>query len=257
VRISINILIIIGTVFWPYACDKSEEDDNRSPLTTVTDYDGNTYRTVMIGNQWWMARNLETTHYANGSEIPRVESKAVWEALDSEDSAYCYYNNNSSQEVFTYGALYTWAAALNGAESSDRIPSGIQGVCPDGWHVPSDGEWKELESFLGMDQTEVDTTGARGIDLGSKLAISANLWTDGLLESNPLFGTSGFMALPGGGRRYDGTFGHLGDNANFWSATERDTVKAWGRHIYSIYTTVHRYSNVKSDGFSVRCVKDE
>ena len=108
----------MGAVLLPFACDTSEEED-RSPLNTITDYDGNTYHTVKIGNQWWMASNLETTHYADGSEIPRVESKAVWEALDSEDSAYCYYNNNSSQEAFTYGALYTWAAALNGAESSD------------------------------------------------------------------------------------------------------------------------------------------
>lgn len=256
-RIWTIILFSIAAVLLPFACEKTEDDENRSTLTTVSDYDGNSYHTVKIGNQWWMASNLETTHYADGTEIPRVERKAVWEALGSEDSAYCYYNNNSSQEVFTYGALYTWAAALNGAESSVKIPSGIQGVCPDGWHVPSDGEWKELETFLGMDQTEVDTTGARGVNLGSQLAVSSSLWSDGLLESSSSFGTSGFMALPGGGRRYDGTFGHLGDNANFWSATERDTVKAWGRHLYSIYTTVHRYSNVKSDGFSVRCVKDE
>jgi len=257
VRISTTILILIGTALLPYACDKIEDEDNRAALNTVRDFDGNSYHTIRIGNQWWMARNLETTHYADGTEIPLVESTSLWDALGSEDSAYCFYNNNSSQEVFTYGALYTWAACLNGAESSDKVPSGIQGVCPDGWHVPSDGEWKELERSLGMDQTEVDTTGARGIDLGSQLAVNLDLWSDGLLKSSADFGTSGFMALPGGGRRYDGTFGHLGDNANFWSATEKDTVKAWGRHIYSIYTTVHRYTNVKSDGFSVRCVKDE
>ena len=204
-----------------------------------------------------MASNLETTHYADGTEIPRVESNSVWDALGSEDSAYCIYNNNSSQEVFTFGALYTWPAAMYGAGSNDNNPSFVQGVCPDGWHLPSDSEWKELEGYMGMDQTEVDTTGARGIDLGSQLAVSSDLWSDGLLENSADFGTSGFMALPGGGRRYDGTFGHLGDNANFWTATEGDSAKAWGRHIYSIYTTVHRYTNVKSDGFSVRCVKDD
>lgn len=256
-RLSTTILLLIGTSLLYYACDKNEDELDKAPVSTVTDYDGNTYQTVKIGNQTWMTKNLETTHYADGSEIPKVESTPVWEALSSRDSAYCYYNNNTNQEAFTFGALYTWAAALNGAESSDSNPSGIQGVCPDGWHIPSDGEWKELETFLGMDQTEADTTGARGFDIGSQLAISMDLWTDGLLESNPLFGASGFMALPGGGRRYDGSFGHMGDNANFWSATEGDSAKAWGRHLYSIYTTVHRYRNVKSDGFSVRCVKDE
>ena len=247
----------MSTALWPYSCDKTEADESRSPLSTVTDYDGNSYHTVEIGNQWWMASNLLSTHYADGSEIPMVESTSAWEALGSEDSAYCYYNNNTSREAFTYGALYTWAATLDGAESSNEKPSGIQGVCPDGWHVPSDAEWKELELYLGMPQAEVDATGARGMELGSQLAVSMDLWSDGLLRSSTSFGGSGFMALPGGGRRYDGSFGHLGDNANFWSATEKNGEKAWGRHIYSDYTTVHRYSNVKSDGFSVRCIKDE
>lgn len=241
----------------PYSCDNTEEEENKTPPTTVTDYEGNSYHTIKIGNQWWMANNLKTTHYADGTEIPLVESNSVWEAMGSEDSAYCYYNNNTSQEAFTYGALYTWAAALNGSESSDNVPSGIQGVCPDGWHIPSDGEWKELEMFLGMPQTEVDATGPRGRYIGSKLAVSPGLWSDGYLKTGDGFGNSGFMALPGGGRRYDGTFGHLGDNANFWTATEGDSAKAWGRHIYAQYSTVHRYTNVKSDGFSVRCVKDQ
>ena len=91
---------------------------------------------------------------------------------------------------------------------------------------------------------------------GSQLTTSGNLWLDGYLISDPAFGTSGFIAQPGGGRRYDGTFGHLGDNANFWTATEYSNIRAWGRHIYSSYSSLHRYKNAKSDGFSVRCVKD-
>ncbi len=249
-------IFLVCVVPLQYSCEKTEEGENETLPTTITDYDGNSYHTMKIGNQWWMASNLETTHYADGTEIPLVESISSWDALGSEEIAYCYYNNDGNGEAFTYGALYTWAAALNGAGSSGNIPSGIQGVCPDGWHMPGDSEWKELEMYLGMAQADADTTGPRGINVGSKLAINLGLWSDGSLKASAAFGTSGFMALPGGGRRYDGTFGHLSDNANFWSATERDTSKAWGRHIYSIYTTVHRYSNVKSDGFSVRCVKD-
>ena len=252
----ITYIFLVCLILLQYSCEKTEEAEIETLLFAITDYDGNTYNTIEIGNQWWMASNLETTHYADGTEIPLVESISSWDALGSGHIAYCYYNNDSNGEAFTYGALYTWAAALNGVGSSDNNPSGIQGVCPDGWHIPSDSEWKELETYLGMAQADADTTGPRGLYIGSKLAINASLWADGTLKANDSFGTSGFMALPGGGRRYDGTFGHLGDNANFWSATERDTAVAWGRHIYSIYSTVHRYSNVKSDGFSVRCVKD-
>jgi uncharacterized protein (TIGR02145 family) len=145
---------------------------------------------------------------------------------------------------------------MNGMESTDINPSQIQGVCPEGWHLPSDREWKELEMFLGMTQAAAGSTGYRGTNEGSMLAHSADLWADGYLKRNPLFGTSGFVAQPSGGRRYNGTFGHLGDNANFWTATEKSSSAAWGRHLYSDYSTIHRYSNVKSDGFSVRCVKD-
>ena len=255
-RVSSTILILVGAVLLPYSCEKTEEDENETLITTITDYDGNTYHTIKIGDQWWMAHNLETTHYADGTEIPLVESLSRWDTLGSEDKAFCYYNNNDNGEARTYGALYTWAAALNSSGSSDNNPSGIQGVCPDGWHMPGDSEWKELEMYLGMTQADADANGPRGISIGSKLAKLHSLWSDGILETSDQFGTSGFMALPGGGRRYDGTFGRLGENANFWSATEHDTEKAWGRHIYSKYTTVHRYSTVKSDGFSVRCVKD-
>jgi len=258
VRISSTILILVGAVLLPYSCEGPPNGGRRTPTTTaIIDYDGNTYHTVKIGDQWWMTRNLETTHYADGTEIPRVESTSAWDALGSEDSAYCYYNNNSSNEAFTYGALYTWAAALNGAESSANIPSGIQGVCPDGWHVPSDGEWKELEMYLGMPQSELDATGPRGLYIGSKLAASPSLWADGYLKDSDAFGISKFKVLPGGGRHFDGTFEFLGENANFWSATEGDSARAWVRHIYSKYTTVLRYKSIKSNGFSVRCVKDK
>jgi len=239
------------------ACEKNEVSETETKLGTIVDYDGNRYHTKKLGDQWWMVNNLKTTYYSDGTEIRLVESDTVWEALGYEDKAYCYYNNGENSEEQTYGALYTWAAVMNGNPSSDRIPSGVQGVCPDGWHVPSDSEWKELEMYLGMSAAATDSMGLRGSNQGSKLASSASFWKDGYLESDPAFGTSGFHAQPGGGRRYDGSFGHKGDNANFWTATEHSIVRAGGRHIYSSYSSVHRYKNIKSDGFSVRCVKDD
>ena len=222
----------------------------------VTDIDGNIYKSVIIGDQEWMAKNLKTTHYADGTEITLVESTSSWDALGYDDKAYCYYNNNENSEASTYGALYTWAAAMNGAASTHNNPSGVQGVCPSGWHLPSDNEWKKLEMYLGISQADADYSGHRGTNEGSKLAGNLSLWSDGLLENDAAFGTFGFNVLPGGGRRYNGSFGHLGDNANFWSATEHSSSDAWGRHLYHNYSSVHRYNDIKADGFSVRCVKD-
>ena len=103
--------------------------------TIVTDYDGNNYSTVLIGTQCWMAENLRTTHYANGVIIPMVNS-TYGETTDP----YCYEPNNNGSNVSTYGYLYNWHAVMHGESSSNANPSGVQGVCPTGWHVPSDAE---------------------------------------------------------------------------------------------------------------------
>jgi len=146
---------------------------------------------------------------------------------------------------------------MNGSASSSSNPSEIQGVCPTGWHVPSDDEWKELEMYLGMSQSEADETSWRGTNEGSKLAGNASLWTDDDLENDAEFGTSGFQALPGG-FRYDGdTFNFLGLTTYFWSATEYDSSSAWYRYLSCYRSEVYRGDGYYKDGgFSVRCTKD-
>ena len=226
---------------------------------SVTDYDGNTYKTVKIGNQTWMAENLKTTHYADGTAIPLVTDNTAWANLgdNNTDKAYCYYNNNANGEADTYGALYTWAAAMNGASSSAANPSGIQGVCPTGWHLPSDAEWKELEMYLGMSQSQADATGWRGTNEGSKLAGNASLWQDGVLKNDANFGLSGFSALPGGHRYHlNGSFTNVGNYARWWCATENSSTQSWNRFLRYIYSNVALNGDNKSNGFSVRCVKD-
>lgn len=133
----------------PAGCEKPEDQEPQSDLIRLTDYDGNTYFAKQIGDQWWMVNNLRTTRYSDGEQIMMVESPAEWAALNTGDRAYCYYDNNQGDEARIYGALYTWAAAMGGAASSESTPSGIQGVCPDGWHLPSDREWMELEMHPG------------------------------------------------------------------------------------------------------------
>jgi len=224
--------------------------------TTVTDYDGNVYNTVTIGAQVWMKENLRTTHYANGDTIPLVTGNSNWDTLTATSKAYCYYNDDSATNASTYGALYTWAAAMNGSASTTDNPSGIQGVCPTGWHLPSDDEWKELEKALGMSQADADDTDWRGTNEGSKLAGNAGLWSDGALESNADFGTSGFTALPGGFRYYDGKFINIGSNGYWWSATEYNAPNTWYRRMSYFGSNVYRYNYYKVVGFSVRCVRD-
>jgi uncharacterized protein (TIGR02145 family) len=210
-------------------------------ISTVS-YDGVTYNTVSIGNQCWFKENLRTTKYNDGTSITNVTDASAWTSTTS--GAYCCYGNDPSNCV-TYGALYNWYAVNTGK------------LCPSGWHVPTDGEWKTLEMSLGMTQAEADATGWRGTDQGSKLAGNASLWTDGALDQNVNFGTSGFSALPGGERSFsDGSFNDLGNYGNWWSSTEYAGSGAWRRFLYYNNATVYRFNYVKSYGFSVRCLRD-
>lgn len=218
--------------------------------STVTDYDGNIYQTVQIGDQEWMAENLNVIHYPDGTVIQLVEDSTLWDALGVTDKAYCWYDDNSTNGD-TYGALYTWGAAMNGAESSIASPSGVQGVCPDGMHLPGDTEWKELEMYLGMSQEEADKTGGRGTDEGGKLKEAGTFhWNSPNEGSN---NESGFTALPAGSRSHDGSFSDFGNVANFWTTTE-ETFNPLIRKLFHDNSTVSRYTLVPYFGHSVRCV---
>jgi len=217
-------------------------------VSAVTDYDGNIYQTIVIGSQIWMAENLKVTHYADGTIIPYIENDTNWEALDYSDKAYC-----NSTDVNTYGRFYTWAGAMNGSTSSDANPSGVQGVCPNGWHLPSDAEWKQLEIYLGLSQAEANDTIWRGTDEGDKLKEAGySHW------EYPNTGTneSGFSALAGGCRGYKGTFINLGWYAHFWTATEFDDSHAWIRVLKYDHKDICRDNARMKYGFSIRCVKD-
>lgn len=210
---------------------------------TITDYDGNVYKTIKIGNQWWMSENLKVTHYPNGAKIQIVEDYASWHSLGTEGQAMCYYNN-SLTHANTYGALYTWAAAKKNA-------------CPSGWHLPRDDEWKELEIYLGMMKEDADKFGYRGTNEGSKLAGNSELWEDGRLDSNAEFGKSGFNALPAGVRGYGSYFDDIGESTHFWSSSEGDESTVWVRSFYEYESVVSRANTyAKNYGYSVRCVKN-
>ncbi len=229
---------------WKTMVTKSSSAGSSSDGTSfcsegVTDYNGHHYRTVKIGDQCWMAENLKSTNYADGSDI-----SGYW-AYDDDD-AY----------VETYGWLYTWDAVMNGEPSSNSTPSFVQGICPDGWSVPSDGDWKKLEQTLGMTWAESNLTGYRGTHSeGRKLKETdeAFLWWSGSASGT---NNSGFTALPGGSRDGYGTFGSLGINAFFYSSTEASSTDAYYRSLRYDLSTVSRNYFSKLTARSVRCVKD-
>ncbi len=204
---------------------------------TVADIDGNVYQTVRIGNQIWMAENLKTTKYRDGTDIPNVTDNTAWTELST--GAYCYYDNESDSAE-TYGALYNWYAVNN-----------TSGLAPEGWRVPTDDDWKALEMYLGMSQSDADGAGWRGAE-GGKLKSTSGWYNDGN-------GTDevGFAALPGGCRlSSNGTFNDVVYRAYFWSASEYDATFAWWRGLTNGSVAVRRHGDGKRDGFSVRCVKD-
>ncbi len=213
--------------------------------------DGNIYNFVLIGDQTWMAENLrylpEVVGPGTGSETTPYYYVYGYDGTNVTDAkATANYN--------TYGVLYNWPAAMAGSASSTANPSGIQGVCPAGWHMPSDEEWKQMEMFLGMSQEQADGTDWRGTDEGGKLKEGGTThWV------NPNEGStnaSEFTALPAGCRDGYGSFSNIGYYNFIWTATENTASVAWSRYLYYFSGSVVRTGYSKENGFSVRCIKD-
>ncbi len=231
---------------------------------TLSDFDGNIYRTVTIGTQTWMAENLKTTHYADGTAIPSISGDANWAEVSVSDRAYCWYDDDSITNASIYGALYTWPAAMKGSAGSDADPSGIQGVCPDGWHLPSDSEWSTLRHYLITHGFNYDGT-LTGDKIGKSLAaptewrFSSGTGTVGNPDYPAYQNRSGFSALPGGYRDEWGAFFYIGNEGFWWSTTEYSPLNAWFRSLAFYSLDLYRLPPAcfyKDLGFSVRCMKN-
>ena len=241
----------------PYAV---EEDgsclySNGSPVCdfqTAVHYDGFTYDLVAIGNQCWFAENLRTEHYANGDAILGELSDVEWlDAWINSNGATAVYGEGASgadgsDYLQDYGRLYNWHAVDDS-----------RGLCPSGWHVPSDEEFMILEMELGMSEFDANTeNNVRGTDQGTQMK-SAPQGVPSWDGTN----ISGFSALPGGMRDYEGYFAWEGDHTQFWSATTHfnewgDEEGAWFRSLWSASPYVVRGGLEKGYGSSVRCVRD-
>jgi uncharacterized protein (TIGR02145 family) len=195
---------------------------------SVNDIDGNTYMTVMIGNQTWMAENLKTTKFNDNTSIPLVTNNTAWSSLTTP--GYCWYNNDSSTYKSTYGALYNWYSVSTGK------------LCPSGWRIPSDAQWSVMSDYLGGEILAVNKLQEEGREH----------W---IIPYSSATNESGFTALPGGGR-VSGSFDYIGRAAAWWSSTEYDAGNAWCRELDDDIAELLRGSIAKSYGFSVRCIKN-
>lgn len=223
-----NLIILVLLMISLFNSCKKDSDEILQG--TVTDIDGNLYKTIKIGDQWWMAENLRVTRFQNGETIPLAINDNDWYSLSI--SSCCDYENNPSNSQI-YGKLYNWYAATDERK-----------MCPTGWHVPTDAEWSELIDYLGGE-----------LVAGGKLKEVGTLhWNS---PNNGATNESGFTALPGGYRDDDGSFDGIGNRGFLWSSTENGDY-AWSRSLgYANGYCLGKNDNFfREYGFSVRCIKD-
>jgi uncharacterized protein (TIGR02145 family) len=203
---------------------------------TVKDFDNNVYNTVTVGTQVWMAENLKTTSYNDGTAIPQVVDPVAWTALTT--AGYCWPSNDKATYKDIYGALYNFYVV-------DATTNGGKNACPVGWHVPSDDEWTSLVGAVGGELG----AGGKLKEAGTKHWLSPNAGA-----TNESF----FSALPAGGRGSNGGFDTIGSGASFWtSTTYYDTTSSWDRFLSSDNGNAHRQYTGKVNGVSIRCLKDK
>jgi uncharacterized protein (TIGR02145 family) len=217
----------------------------RCPGTpTVTDIDGNIYNTVQIGNQCWTQSNLKVSKYRNGDSIPTGLNNSQWNSTTS--GAYAIYNNDPVNDGL-YGKLYNHYAVTDS-----------RGLCPTGWHVPSDGEWNVMVKYLDPNADTVCGGCWQSNIAGGALKSTAMQPTPG--GWNPpntgATNSSGFTALPGGFRNDDGDFTNMPNNGCWWSSSVSFGSHAWYRSLYETNSFIPRHPNTPTHGVSVRCLKD-
>jgi uncharacterized protein (TIGR02145 family) len=221
----------------PASCGAANVHNPAKTYGSMTDQQGNVYKTIVIGSLEWMAENLKTSIYRNGEAIANVTDGDQWLGLTT--GAWCYYNNDSQYEC-PYGKLYNWYAVAD-----------PRNVCPTGWHVPTDAEWSVLINYLDPNAAGGDSfpniAGGKLKSAGLQYWLSPN--TDATNES-------GFSGLPAGNRSLNGAFNTIGDLGVWWSSTEYGAGHAWTRALYFNNGGAYRYYYDEAYGFSVRCLRD-
>jgi uncharacterized protein (TIGR02145 family) len=202
------------------------------PGPNITDSEGNTYKTVNIGTQTWMAENLKVSKYSDGTAIPNITDNSQWQ--NNTTGAWSYYNNDVANNA-KYGKLYNWYAV-------SKTSNGNKNICPTGWHVPTDAEWGVLTGYLV------------GSSAGGKMKeVGTTSWNSPNTDAT---NASLFSALPGGSRGGGGVYSAIGSFGGWWSSTESSSGFAWTRYLYNNYGTASRSNFSEDIGLSVRCLRD-
>jgi uncharacterized protein (TIGR02145 family) len=226
---SVNAIDVIGTVNiiitgGVFDCD----------VSFIYDTDGNYYNTVLIGEQCWMKENLKTTKYRNGTPIENPTNNSGWQ--NNTIGAYAWYDNDISWKD-SYGALYNWHAVKS-----------IHGLCPNGWHVPTDAEFTTLTNYLGSLNVA-----------GGKMKSPRTVPDPHPRWESPNIGAtneSGFTGFSAGWRFSNGEFNYLGYIGYWWTSSSYSIYSAYNRYIYFNGISVYRDFFSKADGYAVRCLKD-
>ena len=221
-----NFLIIPGI-------SSSQPKPTSGSGPNITDVDGNTYKTVYIGTQQWMGENLKVSKYSDGTNFPNITDNKQWQK--NITGAWSYYKNDDANNE-KYGKLYNWYAV-------SRTSNTNKNVCPTGWHVPTDVEWKVLTDYLGGES-----------EAGSKMKeVGTMNWSTPNSDATNM---TMFTGLPGGIRNNNGDFSNNGDFGNFWSSSELNAGNAWYRYLGTSFGDANRNNNAKLTGMSIRCIRD-
>ena len=217
----------------------------------VTDYDGNIYNTVQIGNQCWMRENLRTEHYTDGTEISMGNTY-------SNSTPYRYAPDNDQSLVAIYGYLYNWPAVMHSSASSSVNRSGVQGICPIGWHVPSEAEWMQLIDYVSSQSANVCNSNTSYIakSLAATIGWTTHNGTCAIGNNMSSNNVTGFSALPAG-FYYRQSYFTFGDYVGYWSATENSNGKVFGHGLIYYDAIVYNGESDKDYAISVRCLLDD
>lgn len=240
-----NILMITLIILSMFSCNKDEPTTPSNPLNgrttavfnpdksygSMTDIDGNIYKTITIGNQTWMAENLRVTKYNNGVSIPNIVDNEEWASLTT--GAFCNYNNtNDLDTIATYGRLYNWYAVAD-----------TQQIAPEGWRVSTVADWNELVDLLGGDTIAGNAIKEVGIAH----------WKNPYESSN----NSGFTAIPSGMRELSEDTDDIGFFCTYWTASEASLIGAGFIYLYFVSSRIDNGVIYKANGYAVRLIKEE
>ena len=260
-----HVLILMGLFSFIFisSCkkDNNKQTNNTIEYSTVTDVDGNVYKTVKIGNQWWMAENLKVTRYNNLDTITYIGYNGFY--LDStkwnnmKTGAYCINDGNTNGSNINgklFGFLYNFYVIYDSRK-----------IAPAGWHIPCDDEWKQLETTLGMSSVDANKMNFRGTNEGNKLKLYL------MCNNNPAWdlpqgddkytvwptNESGFSAVGGGCCMYNGIIDPTLVTGFWWTSTiNTSSNQPWYRYLDWSKPNVFRFYGPMTYGFSIRCVKD-